>query len=81
MSENITSCQIRASSINMAPLYFKCSSPPAKVTELEHGCLRVQQQVLGLDVPMADPKGMDVGQAPEELVHVHLQRKMWTHTT
>lgn len=49
--------------------------PPAEVTELEHGCLWVQQQVLGLDVPMADAKRVDVRQAPEQLVHVQLKYK------
>lgn len=49
--------------------------PPAEVTELEHGRLWVQQQVLGLDVPMADAKRVDVRQAPEQLVHVQLKYK------
>lgn len=51
---------------------------PAKVAELEHGGLRIQQQILGLDVPMTDPKRMDVGQAPEQLIHVQLRTE--THT-
>lgn len=51
---------------------------PAKVAELEHGGLWVQQQILGLDVPMTDPKRMDIGQAPEQLVHVQLHTE--THT-
>lgn len=46
--------------------------PPAKITELEDSCVRVHQQVLGLDVTVAHTLGVDVGQAPEELVHVHL---------
>lgn len=53
---------------------------PAEVAELEHGGLGVQQQVLGLDVPVADPKRVDVGQAPEQLVHVQLHPNTHTHT-
>lgn len=45
---------------------------PAKVAEFENSSLWIQQQILGLDIPMTDPKRMDVGQAPEELVHVQL---------
>lgn len=48
------------------------SALPAKVAELEHSRLWIQQEVLGFDVPVADSKGMDVGQAPEQLVHVQL---------
>lgn len=29
---------------------------PAKVTKLEHSSLWIEQQVLGFDVPVADPK-------------------------
>lgn len=54
-----------------------CPSP-AKVTELENSRLWIQQQILGFDVPMADTKRVNVGQAPEELVHIQLHRK--THT-
>ena len=52
---------------------------PAEVTELQHGCLGVQQQVLGLDVTVTDPEGVDVGQAAEELVHVQLHTRTHTH--
>lgn len=45
---------------------------PAKVTQLEDGCLWVHQEVLGLDVSMTHALGMNIGQAPEQLVHVHL---------
>lgn len=45
---------------------------PAKVTKLEDSRLWVEQQILGLNVPMADPERMDVSQAPEQLVHVQL---------
>lgn len=45
---------------------------PAKVAEFENSGLWIQQQILGLDIPMTDPKRMDVGQAPEQLVHVQL---------
>lgn len=53
-------------------LYLVDCVSPAEVAEFEYSGLWIQQQVLGLDVPMADPKGMDVGQAPEQLVHVQL---------
>ena len=54
-------------------LMKRCSRvSPAEVAEFEHGGLWVQQQILGLDVPMTDPKRMYVGQAPEQLVHVQL---------
>lgn len=56
-----------------------CPSP-AKVTELENSRLWIQQQILGFDVPMADTKRVNVGQAPEELVHIQLHRKTHTHT-
>lgn len=45
---------------------------PAKVAKFQHSGLWIQQQILGLDVPMTDPKRMDVRQAPEQLVHVQL---------
>lgn len=51
---------------------------PAKVTELEHSSLWIEQQILGFDVPMADPKWVDVGQAPEQLVHVQLHKEIHT---
>lgn len=44
----------------------------AKVTELEDARGRVQQQVLWLDIAMADAEGMNVGQRAKELVHVQL---------
>lgn len=59
--------------------YGDCVSP-AKVTEFENGGLRIQQQILGLDVPMTDPERVDVGQAPEQLIHVQLHRDTHTHT-
>ena len=49
------------------------AASPAEVAELEHGCLGVHQQVLGLDVPVAHALRVDVGQAAEQLVHVHLE--------
>lgn len=53
---------------------------PAEVAEFENGGLWIQQQILGLDVPMTDPERMDVGQAPEQLVHVQLHTDTHTHT-
>lgn len=53
---------------------------PAEVAELEHGGFWIQQQILGLDVPMTDPERMDVCQAPKQLVHVQLHTGTNTHT-
>lgn len=50
-------------------------SSPAKVAEFQNSRLWIQQQILGLDVPMADPKWVDIGQTPEQLVHVQLRRE------
>lgn len=47
---------------------------PAEVTELQYRCVRVHQQVLGLDVPMTHALGMDVSETAEQLVHVYLVR-------
>lgn len=43
-----------------------------KVTEFEDSGGRVQQQVLGFDISVADPLGVDVGQGPEELIDIEL---------
>lgn len=48
------------------------SGLPAKIAELEDSSVRVHKQILGLDVTVTHTLGVDVGQAPEELVHVHL---------
>jgi hypothetical protein len=48
---------------------------PAKIAELEDSSVRVHKQILGLDVTVTHTLGVDVGQAPEELVHVHLGRE------
>lgn len=48
------------------------SDLPAKIAELEDSSVRVHKQILGLDVTVTHTLGVDVGQAPEELVHVHL---------
>lgn len=53
---------------------------PAEVAEFENGGLWIQQQILGLDVPMTDPERMDIGQAPEQLVHVQLHTDTHTNT-
>ena len=41
----------------------------AKIAELEDSSVRVHKQI---DVTVTDTLGVYVGQAPEELVHVHL---------
>lgn len=65
----------RLSKINciLCDSYTEITNWPAKVTKFKHGRLRIQQKVLGFYVTMTDPEGMDVGQTPEELVHVQLQ--------
>ena len=44
----------------------------AKVTQFENPTVRIKQEVLWLDVTVADAIGVNVGQGPEELVHVQL---------
>lgn len=50
----------------------------AKVAEFEHTLGGIQQQILGLDVAMADADRVDVGQGAEELIHVQLD-ELWRH--
>lgn len=47
----------------------------AKVAQLQHGRLRIQQQVLGFDVAMADTERVDVSETSKQLVHIELQMK------
>ena len=47
-----------------------------KVAELENTGRGVEQQVLGLDVAMADADGVDVRERAEELVHVELDLEL-----
>ena len=44
----------------------------AKVAELEDAGGGVEEEVLGLDVAVADADGMDVHEGTEELVHIQL---------
>ena len=46
---------------------------PAKVAKLEHALGHVEQQVLGLDIAMADASAVQVGQGTEHLVDGELQ--------
>lgn len=41
-----------------------------EVAQLQNARLRIEQQVLRLDVPVAYTQRMDVREAPEQLVHV-----------
>lgn len=62
-------------SLRFSPLQtlIGCRSDlPAKIAELEDSSVRVHKQILGLDVTVTHTLGVDVGQTPEELVHVHL---------
>lgn len=47
----------------------------AKVAQLEDAGARVEKEVLGLDVTVADTERVDVGEGAEELVHVQLDGK------
>ena len=49
----------------------------AKVAELENAGAGVQEEVLGLDVTVADAFGMDVGERAEQLVCVQLHLEEW----
>lgn len=49
----------------------------SKVAELQNACVGIEEQVLWLDVTMADTDGVDVCQRPEELVHVQLDLEHW----
>lgn len=49
----------------------------AKVAELEDAGGRVEKEVLGLDVTVADTDGVDVHQGTEELVHIQLDLEHW----
>lgn len=44
----------------------------AKVAQLEYGRFRVKQQILRLDITMANAQRMDIGQASEQLIHIEL---------
>lgn len=44
----------------------------AKVTELQHSRLRIEQKILRLDITMANAQRVDVGQTSEQLIHVEL---------
>ena len=44
----------------------------SEIAQLQHTSRRVQKEVLGLDVSMADALGVDVGEGAEELVDVQL---------
>jgi hypothetical protein len=48
-----------------------------KVTELQNAGARIQQQVLGLDIAVADSLRVNVGQGTEELVDVELYFEYW----
>lgn len=47
----------------------------AKVDELEYACRWVDEEVLGLDVAVADADRVDVVERAEELVHVELSNQ------
>ena len=50
------------------------SGPPAEVAQFQHAGVRVEQQVLWLDVPVTHTGVVDVGQTAKQLVHVYLQQ-------
>lgn len=41
-----------------------------EVTQFEHTCAGIEEQILRLDIPMTDPLRMNVGERPEQLIDV-----------
>lgn len=53
-------------------LVFNQNLGRSEIAQLQDTSVRVQQEVLGLDVAMTNSLGVDVGQRPEQLVDVEL---------
>jgi len=51
---------------------------PSKVTQFENSCVGIEEEILWLDISMADALRVQVGKASKHLVHVQLHRH--THT-
>ena len=49
----------------------------AKIAELEHSGGRIEQEILRLDIPMADSHGVNVGEGAKELVDVNFDFQDW----
>lgn len=49
----------------------------SKITKLEHTSVGVQEQVLRLDIPMANTLRMDIGKSTEKLVDIQLDLQDW----
>lgn len=49
----------------------------AEITQLQNSSFGVDEQVLGLDVAMADADAVDVGEGAKELVHVEFHVDHW----
>jgi hypothetical protein len=44
----------------------------SEIAQLQHTSRRIKEQILGLDIPVADSLGVDVCERPEKLVDVEL---------
>lgn len=49
----------------------------AKIAEFEHSSGRIEQEILGLDIPVADSHGVYVGEGAKELVDVDFDFQDW----
>ena len=48
----------------------------AEIAQFQNGRFRIEQQILRLDVPVADAQTVNVGQSAEQLVHVQLEKNV-----
>ena len=53
-------------------LVFHQDLRASKIAQLQHACARIEQEVLGFDISMADALRVDVGERAEQLVDVEL---------
>ena len=49
----------------------------AKIAKLQDPCCWIQQQILGLDVTMANANWVDVREGPQELIHIKFDLQHW----
>ena len=52
-----------------------CNDRPSKITQLQDPGIRIQKQVLRLNVTVTDAQGMDVRQTAEQLIHVQFDER------
>lgn len=63
---------VTRANIRHVRLIFHENLGTTKITQLQDTRAGVQQQILWLDIAMADPLGVDVGQGAEKLINVQL---------